>query len=277
MLIDPITYEIPIRFGCFIAVFIGMAVLEWLSPRRVLTASKVRRWFNNLSLLALNPVLVRILFPVVPVTMAFWTAKNGWGLLNYYHLPEWLAVMLSIIALDFIIYLQHVVFHTIPLFWRLHMVHHADLDIDVTTGLRFHPVEIVLSMIIKLLTIGVLGAPPLAVLVFEVLLNGTSMFSHSNVFIPLHADRVIRFFLVTPDMHRVHHSVILRETNTNFGFNLSWWDRLFGTYQEEPSEGHEGMTIGLGYFRDPERLSLPWLLIMPLTGRKIRNIINPVP
>lgn len=268
-------YEIPIRIGCFIAIFIGMAILELISPRRILTTSKTLRWFNNLSMHALNSIMVRGLFPVIPITMAVLAAEGGWGLLNHYILPRWQTVIVSVIALDFIIYLQHVVFHTVPLFWRLHMVHHTDLDIDLTTGIRFHPVEITLSLIIKLATVAVLGAPPLAVLIFEVVLNGTSIFSHGNVYVPGGIDRVLRLFLITPDMHRVHHSVIIRETNANFGFNLSWWDRLMGTYQKEPSKGHEGMTIGLGYFRDPKRLSLPWLLVLPVTRKKIRNLINP--
>jgi len=273
--VDTIGYEIPIRIGCFIVIFIGMAIFELLSPRRSLTTSKTLRWFNNLSMHALNSIMVRGLFPVIPITMAVLAAEGGWGLLNHYILPGWLAVIVSVIALDFIIYLQHVAFHTVPLFWRLHMVHHTDLDIDLTTGIRFHPVEITLSLIIKLAAVAVLGAPPLAVLIFEVVLNGTSLFSHSNVYMPGGMDRVLRLFLVTPDMHRVHHSVIIRETNANFGFNLSWWDRLMGTYQKEPSKGHEGMTIGLGYFRDPKRLSLPWLLVLPVTRKKIRNLINP--
>ena len=275
LLIAAIDYEILIRIGCFIAVFVGMAVLEFLSPRRVLTTSKAIRWFNNLSIHVLNFLIVRGLFPLIPITMAVLAAQGGWGLLNHYILPGWQAIIVSVIALDFIIYLQHVSFHTVPLFWRLHMVHHTDLDVDLTTGIRFHPVEITLSLIIKLAAVVILGAPPLAVLIFEVVLNGTSLFSHGNVHIPGDVDRVLRLFFVTPDMHRVHHSVIMRETNTNFGFNLSWWDRLLGTYQKEPSEGHKGMTIGLGYFRDPKRLSLPWLLVLPLTRQKIRNLINP--
>jgi sterol desaturase/sphingolipid hydroxylase (fatty acid hydroxylase superfamily) len=275
LLVEAIDYEIPIRIGCFIAVFVGMAVLEFLSPRRILTTSKTLRWFNNLSIHALNSVIVRVLFPVIPVTVAVLGAQGGWGLLNHYILPGWQAIIVSVVALDFIIYLQHVAFHTVPLFWRLHMVHHTDLDVDLTTGVRFHPVEITLSLIIKMAAVVILGAPPLAVLIFEVVLNGTSLFSHGNIYMPGALDRVLRLLLVTPDMHRVHHSIIMRETNTNFGFNLSWWDRLLGTYQKEPSEGHEGMTIGLGYFRNPKRLSLPWLLVLPLTRQKIRNLINP--
>ncbi len=273
--VDTSGYEIPIRIGCFIVIFIGMAIYELISPRRILTTSKTLRWFNNLSMHALNSIMVRGLFPVIPITMAVLAVEGGWGLLNHYILPGWQAVIVSIIALDFIIYLQHVAFHTVPLCWRLHMVHHTDMDIDLTTGIRFHPVEIILSLIIKLAAVVVLGAPPLAVLIFEVVLNGTSLFSHGNVYMPGGVDRVLRLFLVTPDMHRVHHSVIMRETNTNFGFNLSWWDRLMGTYQDQPSQGHEGMTIGLGYFRDPKRLSLPWLLVLPVTRKKIRNLINP--
>ena len=276
LFIDTINYEIPIRVGFFAAIFICMFVFELLSPRRNLTTSKMLRWFNNLSMHALNTVMIRGLSPVIPITVAILAGEKGWGLMNLYHLPPWYAIIIGTISLDFVIYLQHVAFHTVPLCWRLHMVHHTDLDIDMTTGVRFHPVEIILSMFIKMAAIVILGAPPLAVLIFEVILNGGSIFTHSNVYIPVAVDKALRVFFVTPDMHRVHHSVIIRETNTNFGFNLSWWDRIMGTYQDQPSAGHEGMTIGLGYFRDEKKLSLLWLLILPLTRKKIRNLINPV-
>ena len=274
--LDAIRYEIPIRVGSFAAVFVCMLLFELLFPRRRLTTSRMSRWFNNLSMHALNAVMIRVLFPVIPITVAILAAEKGWGLINLYHLPFWSAIVVGTVSLDFVIYLQHLAFHTVPLCWRLHMVHHTDLDIDLTTGVRFHPVEIILSMFIKMAAIVMLGAPPLAVLIFEVALNGGSIFSHSNVYIPGVLDRALRVFFVTPDMHRVHHSVIIRETNTNFGFNLSWWDRIMGTYQNQPSAGHEGMTIGLGYFRDEKKLSLLSLLILPLTGKKIRNLINPV-
>jgi sterol desaturase/sphingolipid hydroxylase (fatty acid hydroxylase superfamily) len=224
----------------------------------------------------LNTVMIRGLFQVIPIAVAILAVENGWGLINLYHLPPWFAVIIGAVSLDFVIYLQHVAFHTVPFCWRLHMVHHTDLDIDMTTGVRFHPVEIILSMFIKMAAIVILGAPPLAVLIFEVVLNGGSIFTHSNVYIPGAVDRALRVFFVTPDMHRVHHSVIIRETNTNFGFNLSWWDRIMDTYQDQPSAGHEGMTIGLGYFRDEKKLSLLWLLVLPLTRKKIRNLINPI-
>jgi sterol desaturase/sphingolipid hydroxylase (fatty acid hydroxylase superfamily) len=274
--IDAIRYEIPIRVGAFAAIFICMFVFEMLSPRRRLTTSKMFRWFNNLSMHALNTVMIRGLLPVIPITVAILAAEKGWGLINLYHLPHWSAIVIGAVSLDFVIYLQHVAFHTVPLCWRLHMVHHTDLDIDMTTGIRFHPVEIILSMFIKMAAIIILGAPPLAVLIFEVVLNGGSIFTHSNVYIPGAVEKALRVFFVTPDMHRVHHSVIIRETNTNFGFNLSWWDRIMGTYQDQPLAGHEGMTIGLGYFREEKKLSLLWLLLLPLTKKKIRNLINPV-
>lgn len=274
--IDAIRYEIPIRVGSFAAIFICMFVFELLSPRRRLTTAKMSRWFNNLSMHALNTVMIRGLFPVIPITAAFFVAEKGWGLINLYHLPLWPAVIIGAVSLDFVIYLQHVAFHTVPLCWRLHMVHHTDLDIDMTTGVRFHPVEIILSVFIKMAAIVILGAPPLSVLIFEVVLNGGSIFTHSNIYIPGAVDRALRVLFVTPDMHRVHHSVIIRETNTNFGFNLSWWDRIMGTYQDQPSAGHEGMTIGLGYFREEKKLSLLSLLTLPLTKQKIRNLINPV-
>ena len=274
--IGAIRYEIPIRVGASAAIFICMLVFEMFAPRRRLTTPKMFRWFNNLSMHVLNTVMIRGLFQVIPIAVAILAVENGWGLINLYHLPPWFAVIIGAVSLDFVIYLQHVAFHTVPFCWRLHMVHHTDMDIDMTTGVRFHPVEIILSMFIKMAAIVILGAPPLAVLIFEVVLNGGSIFTHSNVYIPGAVDRALRVFFVTPDMHRVHHSVIIRETNTNFGFNLSWWDRIMDTYQDQPSAGHEGMTIGLGYFRDEKKLSLLWLLVLPLTRKKIRNLINPI-
>jgi sterol desaturase/sphingolipid hydroxylase (fatty acid hydroxylase superfamily) len=251
-----------------------VALGEILAPRRALTTSKAGRWFANLTIIALNPVSVRLVFPVLPVGVALMAQENHWGLLNHVAFPYWLSVAIGVIALDFTIYLQHVGFHALPLLWRLHMVHHADLDFDVTTGLRFHPLEIVLSMGIKIMAVVLLGAPVLAVLVFEVALNATAMFSHSNMRLPLRFDRVLRWFVVTPEMHRVHHSVVIRETNSNYGFNLPWWDRLFGTYKDQPVQGHAGMTIGLAQFRDPRLLTLPRLLVLPFIGEIGKVPIN---
>jgi sterol desaturase/sphingolipid hydroxylase (fatty acid hydroxylase superfamily) len=255
--------EIATRLGFFFGIFVLVAVCEILAPRRPLTTSKASRWFANLVIIGLNPLSVRLVFPVLPVAMALLATERQWGLLNNFDLPYWLKMAGGVIALDLSIYLQHVLHHAVPALWRLHMVHHADLDYDLTTGLRFHPMEIVVSMVIKLATVTALGPPALAVLIFEVALNATSMFNHSNIHIPVGFDRLLRLFVVTPDMHRVHHSVIIRETNSNYGFNLPWWDRLLGTYKAQPDKGHEGMTIGLSQFRDPKRLSLPWLLILP--------------
>jgi sterol desaturase/sphingolipid hydroxylase (fatty acid hydroxylase superfamily) len=217
-------------------------------------------------IIGLNPLSVRLLFPVLPTAMALLANERQWGLLNNFDLPYWLEVAIGVIAMDFIIYLQHVLHHAIPTLWRLHMVHHADLDYDVTTGLRFHPIEIVISMGIKLMMVAALGPPALAVLIFEVALNATAMFNHSNIHIPIAVDRVLRYFVVTPDMHRLHHSVIIRETNSNYGFNLPLWDRLFGTYKDHPDMGHMDMVIGLSQFRDPRELTLPRLLILPFVG-----------
>jgi sterol desaturase/sphingolipid hydroxylase (fatty acid hydroxylase superfamily) len=194
--------------------------------------------------------------------------SKGWGLLNAWVVPAWAAVPIAVIALDFVIYLQHVLFHAVPALWRLHRMHHADLEFDVTTGARFHPIEIALSMVIKLTIVAALGAPALAVLIFEVLLNATAMFNHSNVRLPAWVDHVLRWMVVTPDMHRVHHSVVVRETNSNFGFNLPWWDRLFGTYRDQPAAGHERMTIGVEEFRDPAEQRLDRMLSQPFRGGK---------
>jgi len=258
--------EMKIRLGFFFGIFALVAVFELLAPRRALTTSKARRWFANLAIIALNPLSVRLVFPILPVGMALLAEERQWGLLNNVSVPCWLEAAIGVIVLDLSIYLQHVLHHAVPVLWRLHMVHHADLDFDVTTGLRFHPIEIVVSMAIKIMTVTALGPPALAVLIFEVALNATSMFNHSNIRIPERIDQILRLFIVTPDMHRVHHSVIIRETNSNYGFNFPWWDRLLGTYKGQPAMGHEGMTIGLSQFRDPKRLILPWLLILPFIG-----------
>jgi sterol desaturase/sphingolipid hydroxylase (fatty acid hydroxylase superfamily) len=266
--------EVVIRLGFFFGIFALMAIWEVLAPRRSLTTSKTVRWFSNLGITFLNPVVVRLVSPIMPVSMALLAQKSGWGLLNNFVLPYWLEVVVAVIVLDLVIYLQHVMFHTVPVLWRLHMMHHADLDFDVTTGLRFHPIEMILSMGIKLSVVVLIGPPAVAVLIFEVLLNATSMFNHGNIRLPSSVDRVLRFFVVTPDMHRVHHSVVIRETNSNFGFNLPWWDRLLGTYRDQPASGHEGMTIGLSQFRDAKRLTLPWMLALPFIGKPGEYAIN---
>ncbi len=269
------TNEVLIRGTCFVAVFALMAVWEARAPARTLTCSKALRWVNNLGLVALNTVLLRLLFPAAAVGMAAFVAGQGWGILNYFATPFWLAVVVAVIALDFVIWLQHVMVHAIPLFWRLHRVHHADPDFDLTTGARFHPFEILLSMLIKFAAIVVLGPPVVAVVLFEVLLNATSIFNHGNVSLPARVDQVLRWFVVTPDMHRVHHSVEDDETNSNFGFNLPWWDRLFGTYRAQPRAGHIGMTIGIHGFTDPRQVSwLPGLLTLPFRGLIGGYVIN---
>jgi sterol desaturase/sphingolipid hydroxylase (fatty acid hydroxylase superfamily) len=262
-----LNHEPAIRLGCFLGVFAVMAVWELLAPRRRLSQPKARRWFNNLGLVVLNTALLRLVFPLAAVGVAATAQLNGWGLLNQVEMPGWLALAGSVVILDGAIYLQHVMFHAVPLFWRLHRVHHADLDFDVTTGSRFHPVEILLSMLIKFAVIVLLGPPLVAVVIFEVLLNATAMFNHSNVRLPASIDALLRAVIVTPDMHRVHHSHLEHETNSNFGFNFSVWDRLFGTYRNQPEEGHEGMVIGIDTFRDPAQcVKLRGMLGMPLVG-----------
>jgi sterol desaturase/sphingolipid hydroxylase (fatty acid hydroxylase superfamily) len=244
-----------------------MASWELAAPRRPLTTSKSTRWIGNIGIVLLNTVLLRLIFPTAAIGMALLAGERGWGLLNNLNLPFVISVVVSVALLDFAIYAQHVLFHAVPILWRLHLVHHADLDYDVTTGARFHPIEIILSMLIKLGVVVALGPPAVAVLIFEVLLNATAMFNHSNVRLPLVIDRFLRWLVVTPDMHRVHHSVIPKETNSNFGFNLPWWDRLLGTYADQPKAGHLGMSIGLEQFRDPKRLTFPWMLALPFLGK----------
>lgn len=266
--------ETPIRLAFFFGIFAAVALWELAAPRRTLTTSKAGRWFANIGIVVINTIVLRLLFPAAAVGMAMKVGELKWGLFNNVDVPYWLAVLLSAILLDFVIYLQHVMFHAVPSFWRLHMMHHADLDYDLTTGARFHPIEIILSMLIKFAAVVVIGAPALGVIVFEILLNGTAMFNHGNIRLPLGLDRVLRLFVVTPDMHRVHHSVFPSEANSNFGFNLPWWDRLLGTYRAQPSRGHVGMTIGLNQFRDPSRLTLPWMLAMPFMGPQGNYAIN---
>ncbi len=263
---EPLTpgMELTIRGACFAGVLLVMAGWELLAPRRVLIARKKGRWISNLALLTLNTILARVVMPMTAVAMAVLAETHGWGLLPRLGGPPWLKFLLGVVVLDFAIYVQHVLFHAVPVLWRVHRVHHADLDFDVTTGVRFHTVEILLSAIIKLATISVLGPPAFAVITFEVLLNACSMFSHSNVRLPLALDRLMRLLFVTPDMHRIHHSVISQETNSNYGFCLPWWDRLLGTYRAQPEAGHEEMTIGLPTWRDEGEVDrLGGMLRMP--------------
>jgi len=264
-----LNHEPAVRLGFFVGVFVTMAIWELIVPRRRLRASKGLRWFANLGIMILSTLVVRVIFPTAAVGMALVAAERGWGLLNNLDLAPAVSIALAILILDFAIYLQHVMFHAVPALWRLHMVHHADIDFDVTTGLRFHPFEIVLSMLIKLAAVAVLGPPAVAVIIFEVVLNATAIFNHGNVQVPTMVDRVLRWIVVTPDMHRVHHSVKPLETNSNFGFNLPWWDRLLGTYRGQPENGHEAMTIGLSQFQDRPRQGLLWLLALPFTGRVV--------
>lgn len=258
-----LAYEPWIRLTAFGAIFAAMALWEVFAPRRTQAVGRVSRWPGNIGVVALDTVIVRILFPTGAVALAMGAEAMGWGLLNAWPVPGWIAVLIGVVVLDLVIYLQHVLFHAVPALWRLHRMHHADLEFDVTTGARFHPVEIVISMVIKLTVVVALGAPAVSVLIFEVLLNATAMFNHSNVRIPERIDRVLRWLVVTPDMHRVHHSVIVREANSNFGFNLPWWDRLFGTYRDQPAAGHEKMTIGVEQFRDPAEQRLDRMLTQP--------------
>jgi sterol desaturase/sphingolipid hydroxylase (fatty acid hydroxylase superfamily) len=269
------THEAAIRLGAFIGIFVVMALWELAAPRRALTVSKAMRWGNNLALVALNTLVLRLIFPAAAVGVAAFAAAGGMGLLHIYPLPPLPALLLAVVALDFVIWLQHVLVHAVPALWRLHRVHHADLDYDLTTGARFHPLEILLSMLIKFGAILVIGPPVAAVVIFEVLLNATSMFNHGNVRLPRGLDRRLRWVLVTPDMHRVHHSVEDDETNSNFGFNLSIWDRLFGTYRDQPRAGHEGMTIGIRGHRDPREVGhLPGILALPFRGAVTDYAIN---
>ena len=256
--------EPTLRLAVFLGVLVAMALWELWSPRRRIEVPRLIRWSNNLALVVIDTLVVRLLFPVAAVALALVMSEQGWGLFNLLEWAVWVEVVICVVLLDFAIYLQHVVFHHVPVLWRLHRMHHADVAIDVTTGLRFHPLEIVLSMAFKLVLVVLLGPPAIAVLIFEVVLNASAMFNHSNIRLPKRVDAVVRLFIVTPDMHRVHHSVVPRETNSNYGFNVPWWDRLLGTYIAQPKAGHDEMQIGLNQFRARRELWIDRMILQPL-------------
>ncbi|MDP2348849.1 MAG: sterol desaturase family protein [Gammaproteobacteria bacterium] len=255
------------RLVVFLAVLLAMAIWELLAERRPQQLRRAKRWPANLLIVLLDTAVVRLAFPLAAVGAAIYAQERGWGLFNLLAVPGWIALILAVLVLDAAVYFQHRLFHAVPVLWRLHRMHHADQEFDVTTALRFHPLEILLSMIIKIAVVVALGASPLAVIVFEILLNATAMFNHGNVRMPLRLDRYLRLLVVTPDMHRVHHSIIRQETDSNFGFNLPWWDRLFGTYRDQPEKGHLGMTIGLEYFRTEGDQRLGNMLVQPFRNR----------
>jgi len=257
-------HESAARLGCFLGLFVVIAVAERTVPRRPLIVKKSLRWFGNLSVQVVNGAFPRLLFPVLPVGLASLWAREGWGLLNVVPLPGTAAILLSLLVLDLAIYTQHFLFHRIQWLWRIHRMHHTDLDLDLTTALRFHPLEIAISLLIKMTVVAVVGPPAVAVLIFEILLNGMAMFNHGNVLIPQQLDGLLRKVVVTPDMHLVHHSIHRQESNHNYGFNLSWWDRLFGTYQAEPAAGRAGMIIGTEGFLDAGYARFVKMILNPL-------------
>ncbi|WP_114764412.1 sterol desaturase family protein [Vibrio rhodolitus] len=252
-----------IRLSFFISVLVLCAIWEWVTPRKTLTQSKLTRWINNLGLVGFNSFCLTLLMPYLAIESAIWANNHHIGLFNWMQLPSAIEVLLAVLLLDLAIYAQHLVFHRVPWLWRLHRMHHADQDIDVTTGARFHPIEILLSMWIKIAVVVSLGISPLAVLVFEIILNASAMFNHSNAKLPLKLDDKLRKFVVTPDMHRVHHSVIPQETHSNFGFFLSIWDRMFATYRAQPQLGHDKVQIGLPLFRQHREQWLDKMLSQP--------------
>ena len=267
---NPLDHESALRLGGFVGVLAVMALWEALAPRRTPRAGRSTRWPGNLGLVVVNTLVIRLVLPLGAVGVALLAEQRGWGLFNQLDVSAWLALLLSVIALDLVIYGQHVLFHVVPALWEIHRVHHADPDFDVTTGVRFHPVEVALSMGLKAAAVIALGAPPLAVLLFEVLLNASALFNHANVRLPAWLDGVLRLVLVTPDMHRVHHSILPQEANRNFGFNLPWWDYLFRTYRPQPAAGHDGMTIGVADVHGRRARRLPWLLALPFLGLFLR-------
>jgi len=268
-----ISNEGTIRLSVFAGIFIIMALWEFALPRRPLIAGRTRRWSVNWFLIILDGMMVRflvvhLLVPIAAVGAAIDASAQGWGLFNILEWPIWLELIISIVILDLVIYAQHVASHKIPIIWRVHRVHHSDRDIDVTTAIRFHPIEILLSLVLKVGVIYLLGPAVVAVIIFEVILNGSAMFNHSNIKLPLGLDRVLRWLIVTPDMHRVHHSTIVRETDSNYGFFLPWWDRLFGTYIDQPKHGHDDMDIGIAEWQDERPTKIGWSLIIPFIKQR---------
>ena len=261
--------EATIRLSSFISLLLIFALWEALNPRKIRALGRTERWFTNITLSVLNSLVLRFLFPVLAVECALVAEDNGWGLLNLLSLPFWVEFVAALLLLDLAIYAQHVLTHHWHPLWRLHKVHHADRDVDVTTAIRFHPIEIAFSMALKILLVLIIGPAAAAVIVFEIVLNGTAMFNHANIRLPTSVDRVLRTVLVTPDMHRVHHSVLEAETNSNYGFNLSFWDRLFGTYRPQPSAGHDGMTIGLAPYQGAQPANFVWSLALPFQNDKV--------
>ncbi len=256
--------EAALRISFFLGILVVVALWELVAPRRSNMHSRWIRWPSNLGIMALNTIMLRLFSPIAAVTIATSASNISWGFFNQLELPLWFEVVLAIILLDAAIYFQHRLFHAVPVLWKSHRMHHTDIDFDVSTGGRFHPVEIILSTLIKLSAVFLLGASPIAVIFFEIMLNATAMFNHGNVRLPIGVDGILRLFIVTPDMHRVHHSVITSETDSNFGFNLPWWDHMFGTYLAQPEEGHTGMTIGINGFRKPIDHRLDKMLMQPL-------------
>jgi sterol desaturase/sphingolipid hydroxylase (fatty acid hydroxylase superfamily) len=270
-----LTAEPMIRLAAFLGVLLAMAIWEVAAPRRRREIPRVIRWTNNMALVVLDTTILRLTFPILAVGLAVTAEDKGWGLFNNIDVAPWVAILVSMLLLDLAIYLQHVMFHAVPGLWRLHRMHHADLDFDATTGLRFHPFEILISMGVKLAVVAALGPSAVAVLLFEVLLNATALFNHANIDLPRPVDRVLRLFVVTPDMHRVHHSIDPRETNSNYGFNLPWWDRLLGTYIAQPARGHKDMEIGIEQFRTTRDLWLDRMLIQPVRGPASGHALDP--
>lgn len=261
------SHEPTIRLSFFLGTLGMIGIWQVVAPKRPQTVSTLWRWLNNFGVTFLNTFLLRLLFPILAVGLAAIAEENGWGILNIIEIPIALSIVIAVILQDLVIYWQHVIFHRVGFLWRFHKMHHADVDYDVSTGARFHPVEIILSMLLKLVVVFLLGPPVVAVIIFEILLSSVAMFNHANAGLPEKIDQMMRKIVVTPDMHRVHHSVIRGEHNSNYGFNLPWWDYLFGTYLSQPSAGHDKMTIGLSEYQEERKQSILWMLSLPFVKR----------
>ncbi|RUO55627.1 sterol desaturase family protein [Pseudidiomarina homiensis] len=266
------TSELGWRLGCFVGVLALMLLWEYWQPKRSATLPARKRWPANLGIVVINTLTLRLLIPAGAIGAAVWSQESSFGLLQQTSLPLWLITVIGFLILDCAIYWQHRLFHRIPLLWRVHRMHHADTDFDTTTGLRFHPVEILLSMLIKIGVVVTFGIAPMTVLIFEIILNATSLFNHGNVALPRRLERPVRALIVTQEMHRIHHSQIPRETDSNFSFNLSIWDRLFGTYNALPTKGSDGIEIGLKeYPAGQDSTKLSYLLAIPFRQPKPRG------
>ncbi|MCM1991213.1 sterol desaturase family protein [Oceanirhabdus seepicola] len=260
-----------IRIGAFLGTLVIMIILQKVKPRRKWEFSFWKRGFSNISIVILNNLLIFLVLPLVPIKMAFIVQEKGIGLLNNINIFKWIKVLIEVLLLDMLVYWQHRIFHKIGFLWKLHKMHHVDLELDSTTGVRFHPIEIIISTLLKVGLIALIGASPISVVIFEIILNSASLFNHANIYISLKADKILRKVLITPDMHRVHHSIHMNERNSNFGFSVPWWDFIFKSYKAQPKGGHVNMKLGIEDMPEEKYTYFPGMLLVPFITNKYRG------